>query len=499
MIRLLLLTAMILITSLSLNAQDKNEFLDREFWKSDPSVSLIKKTIEDGHDPTQKGPSSFDGVSYAILDDASLASIKYMLTLEGNPVTKPTHGGLKYLHWAAYKGNIAVMKHLLALGADPHARTAQGTNMLLIAATGGVQKTAVYDLILKQGISADYTNRSGANALLLLSGTSSKDTAILNYFIDKKIALNTKDNEGNNLFFYAARGGNINTMKFWKQNGVAHNYINKNGENAILFASQGMKRKALRLDVFTYLSEELSLEVDQVSWEGKTPLHFSAKRATPELFDFFVSAGVSPNQVDADGNTALINAASGSKENLEKMLDLSNTINHQNKEGKSSITMAIEGGRKDNFDFLRNKGADLHGMDSLGNDLMYYAFISYNSKKEDLTKYIVTQLEIAGLDGKSIYHNKNTLAHIAIKKQSVFLLKKAIELGVDLNYKNDIHISPLHLAAMKATNTELITVLLKQGADKNTVTEFNESPYDLAIQNELLMNEKVDVAFLKMD
>ena len=148
---------------------------------------------------------------------------------------------------------------------------------------------------------------------------------------------------------------------------------------------------------------------------------------------------------------------------------------------------------------MRSKGADLNTIDSLGNDLMYYAFISYSSKKEDITNYIVSQLEIAGLDGKSIYHNKITLAHIAIKKQSVFLLEKAIELGVDLNYKNDINISPLHLAAMKATNTELIKVLLNQGADKNTVTEFNESPYDLAIQNELLIKEKVDLAFLKID
>lgn len=120
MIRLVLLTSIILIKSLSLNVQDKNELLDREFRKSDPSVSLIKKTIEDGNDPTQKATSSFDGFSYAIMDDASLESMKYMLTLEGNPLTKTTHGGLKYLQWVAYKVNIEVIKHLLALGADPY-------------------------------------------------------------------------------------------------------------------------------------------------------------------------------------------------------------------------------------------------------------------------------------------------------------------------------------------------------------------------------------------
>jgi len=78
-------------------------------------------------------------------------------------------------------------------------------------------------------------------------------------------------------------------------------------------------------------------------------------------------------------------------------------------------------------------------------------------------------------------------------------LKKAIDLGVDLNQKNDINLSPLHLAAMKAKDTKLISILLAYGADKNIRTNFNESPYDMAIQNELLNKEKTDLALLKID
>ena len=284
-----LITLLILISFLCVNAQNTNKFLDRDFWKSEPSVLDIKKNIKEGNDPTEKAPSSFDGVAYAIIDNAPLESIKYMLSLEGNPVTKPTHGGVKYLQWAAYKGNIELMKHLLKLGADPNASTSRGTNMLLMAAIGGVQKPAVYDLILKEGISLDYTNMSGSNALLLLSGATIKDTSIFQYFIDKKISLDIADKDGNNLFFYAAKGGNIKTMKFWRQKGVAYNAINNKGENAVLFASQGMKRKALRLDVFKYLSEALNIEVDQVSSEGKTPLHFQQEE---EILNFLIFSSV---------------------------------------------------------------------------------------------------------------------------------------------------------------------------------------------------------------
>ena len=494
-----LITLLILVSFLSVNAQDTNKFLDRDFWKSEPTVSDIQIAITEGNDPTEKGPFAFDGVAYAIIDNAPLESIKYMLSLEGNPVTKPTHGGVKYLQWAAYKGNTEVMKHLLKLGANPNESTSRGTNMLLMAAIGGVQKTEVYDLILKQGISIDYTNMSGANALLLLSGATIEDTSIFQYFIDKNVSLDKKDNDGNNLFFYAARGGNINTMKFWKQNGVKYNYINGKGENAVLFASQGMKRKALRLEVFNYLSKELSIEVDQVNWEGKTPMHLSARRGNPELFNFFIAEGVSVNQIDKNGNTALINAASGSKENLEKFLAISYDINHQNKAGKSAITIAIERGKKENVDFLIQKGANLNIIDNNGNDLMYYAFQTYSPKKENIIKQIIDQLKTAGINAKNINKDNNTLAHIAVEKHSVFLLETAINLGADINSKNTMNLSALHLAAMKSKNRDLIALLLKNGANKELLTEYDESPYDLAVQNELLKKENINLAFLKID
>ena len=494
-----LITLLSLISFLCADAQNTNKFLDRNFWKSEPSVLDIKNNIKEGNNPTEKGPSSFDGVAYAIIDNAPIESIKYMLSLEGNPVTKRTHGGVQYLQWAAYKGNLEVMKHLLKLGANPNASTSRGTNMLLMAAIGGVQKSAVYDLILKEGISLNYTNMSGSNALLLLSGATIKDTSIFQYFIDKKISLDIVDKDGNNLFFYAAKGGNIKTMKFWRQKGVAYNAINNKGENAVLFASQGMKRKALRLDVFKYLSEELDIEVDQVSWEGKTPLHLSARRGSPELFNFFMSKGVSANQIDKNGNIALINAVAGSRGNLEKILANSNNIAHQDKLGKSAITIAIERGKKENFDFLLSKAVDLNVKDIFGNDLMYYVFKSHTIKKTEVTQHFINSLNLAGLNGKKTYENGNTLAHIAIEKHSVFLLEKAIEMGTNINFKNNINISPLHLAAMKAKNKELIDVLLNNGAEKNTFTDFNESPYDLALQNELLNKGNIDFAYLKLD
>jgi ankyrin repeat protein len=160
--------------------------------------------------------------------------------------------------------------------------------------------------------------------------------------------------------------------------------------------------------------------------------------------------------------------------------------------------MVAASGSKENFDFLISKGTNLNMKDTLGNDLMYYAFKYYNNNKE-VTQHFINQLRLAGIHGKNKYKNENTLAHIAIEKNSVFLLKEAIKMGTNINSKNSLSLSPLHLAAMKATNKELIDVLLKSGAKKNTLTDFDESPYDLALQNELLNKGNIDLAFLKIN
>jgi ankyrin repeat protein len=70
-------------------------------------------------------------------------------------------------------------------------------------------------------------------------------------------------------------------------------------------------------------------------------------------------------------------------------------------------------------------------------------------------------------------------------------------LGVDVNQQNKEGISPLHIAAMKAKNTKILKYLLSIGADKSQKTAFEESVYDLASENEVLQQEKIDLTFLK--
>lgn len=488
-----------LLISTTIVAQESNIFLQRDFWKSDPGVKEIKKKIKEGNDPSAQASHGFDGVAFAIIDNVQTKSIKFMLEQDGNPVDKLTHGGLTYLQWAAYKGNVEVMDHLLSLGADPHMKNSGGTNMLLMAALGGVINTEVYDLIIQHGVDIQYVNSDGANALLLLaSSNNATDLAVFEYLVEQGISLESADSEGNNIINYAAKGGNLEALKMAVAKNVSHKSLNSKGENALFYAAYGRRRGKVELETFTYL-ESLGLQVDVVNWEGQTPLHHAIRKGNVAVVDFFLERGVNINQIDKSGNTALINAIGTDIKKLERVLPLVAEVNHQNQQGHSALTMAIKRGSKESFDLLVENGANVNQTDATGNNLLYYAFQHYSSRKEEVFDYIISVLDEQNIEGAGAYSEGNSLAHIAIEKNSPYLLKKALSVGADINHQNKDGLSSLHLAAMQASDNTLLMQLMEYGADINILTQFEESAYDLAMQNEQLSANSVDFEFLRQD
>ncbi len=89
----------------------------------------------------------------------------------------------------------------------------------------------------------------------------------------------------------------------------------------------------------------------------------------------------------------------------------------------------------------------------------------------------------------------NSLIHIAARKNSIDLLKRLLPYGIDINAKNNDGYTAPHIAAMRADNEDLLRYLLSQGADKKIKTEFEETAFSLALENELL--QKKNIKFLE--
>lgn len=455
-----------LIVSSILSAQNTNTFLDRNYWKTNPTIEDIKQKISEGHSPSELNYSSFDACSYALIEKLENKTIKFLLDQKGNDVNKLTHDARTYIFWAAYSSNLEMMQYLLDKGAKTNIIDSHGYSLLNFAAIAGKLDTAIYDFCIAQGININEDkNNDGANALLLIVPFL-KDAKLIDYFVSKGLALDSTDDDGNGIFNYASKKGNTEIMDLLIKMGVPYKKASKGNSNAMIFASQGVRGRSNKLETYQYL-ENLGISPNITTKDGNTPLHNVALyNKDINVLKYFISKGVNVNQVSKEGKSALINAVSRNSAEV--------------------------------VDFLLKNNADISIKDKHGNNLAFYLLKSFNTKKQDEFNKKLEALTNKGFDIKQAQDNGNSLFHLALDTATnLDLLKQVHALGIAVNTKNKNGITPLQKAAMKAKDDTILKYLLSIGANKTIRTDFDESVYDLAEENEALHASKIDLSFLK--
>lgn len=481
-----------LALSLSTFAQSKNIFLDREFWGTQPTVETVKQKIKEGNNPAEANANNFDGVVYAALQDAPLETITYMISQKGNDVNKLTHDGRTYAFWAAYKGNAKLVEYLLENGAKTNITDDKGNTIINFAAASGQANTAVYDILTKYDAELiKKTNPNGANALLL-AAPYDKDFKLMTYFQSKGLDINSVDKAGNGIFNYAAKTGHIALMNSLLKKGI------KGTDEAFIFAANGTRGSANGIEVYKYL-ERIGLNPNVSNEEGITPLHVLASRSKDlEIINFLLEKGLDVSTKDLKGNNAVMNAASRNDLIVVKTLvEKLKTINTINKHGQSALSLALKGNSPDMVTYLIEKGYDTTIIDADGNNLVYYLVESYSKRNKEQFIQKMEVLKKNKVDLTTVQKNGNTWYHLAVEKNSIELLEIATTMDQDINAKNNEGNTALHIAAMKAQDNSVLKFLLKHGAKKQIVTDFEESAYDLAKENELLKKNNISIEFLK--
>lgn len=488
----------ILFVVVSIHAQNENIFLDRSFWKTNPTIENIEQKISEGHDVSALNSYAFDAVTYALLEKADNKTIQHLLSKKGNDVNKLTHDGRTYIFWAAYKDNLEIMRLLFKNGADMSVVDSHGYSLLNFSATTGQLNPELYDFCIEHGADPKKEkNHDGANALLLVAPYI-KDTSLIKYFTSKGIDMNSKDNSGNGIFNYAAKAGNIKLMNYLINQGVNYKKLSQKGENAMIFASRGTRSNTNTLDFYLYL-ENLGISPNVKTLNGTTPLHAIAFRGKDRtIFEYFLSKGVDINQSDKNGNNPFMNAAYTNDLSIVKLLSnqLEN-VNYQNKKGMTALSNAILNNSIDVINFLLEIGADVNINDKKGNSLSYYMIKSLKSKNLETVKQIAKILSSKGLDITQVQKDGNSLFHLAVETNNADLIKWIHSQKVDINKKNNNGITPLQKVVMSAKDDKIIHLLLSLGADKTIKSDFGEKTYDLALENELLKKNNINIEFLK--
>jgi len=484
--------------SIAAVAQDNNIFLNRSFWKDNPDLETVKKKISECNDATELNGNAFDATIYAILGDTDDDVIKYLLSLKGNPVDKKTHDSRIYLHWAAYAGNVDIVNHLLDLGSSTTALDSHGYTPLAFAVNAGQTDEVLFSAFEDHGV--DLTSEKteyGAN-LLLLAAPNLTTEKELDFFLSKGFELDAKDNIGNGIFQYASKKGNIEFLKLLVEKGLDYKSLNDQGGNAFIYAAQGGRGYSNRLQVYEYL-QSLGLEPNNVTTDGYTPLHRLAYNTTdPAIFQLFLDAGADVNQKDRDGNTPFLNAASRNELEMVELLSIDVTdFNTSNIKGQTALMLAVQRNNPEVVKFLLNNKGDAFAKDDQGNSIAYYLLASYNDKNLEAFENKLDLLQNKGVKMNNTQAEGNTLLHLAAKRNNLDLLKRLSTFDIDINKKNDEGLTALHVAAMKATDNQIMKYLISQGASLKIKTDFAETVHDLAAENELLQQHNTSLNFLK--
>ncbi len=246
-----IITITLLIAGMFAQAQD-NIFWSRDFWKASPSLEQVKTEISQGNDPVALNKNGLDAVTYSILENTDIATIKYLLSVAGNDINKITHDDRIYLHWAAYKGNIDLIDYLLDQKSDVNAYDDKGQTPITFAAAAGQFDEKVYETFAAARVDlSEHQNKEGQN-LLLAAARRIDNQEKMDFFLDLDIELDSIDRSGNNLMHQAVMVGNLDLLKLLEDNNFTPDDKNKNGYTPLHLAAM----KGKDLDILKYLVKQ---------------------------------------------------------------------------------------------------------------------------------------------------------------------------------------------------------------------------------------------------
>ena len=373
---------------------------------------------------------------------------------------------------AVQRGNLEMVRVLLAAGADP-SRVAEGFGILAAAVCQSAP--SFFEVLLEAGGS-----RQGALRMAAQEGKSR--------FVERLLAMGADledvGDDGMTPLALAAYYGHAKVVKRLLAAGARLDSRDEYGKTPLGMAVQQGKTGAVRLLL------EAGASVDGAD-NDELLLHSAMWSGRPRLVELILKHGGDPNADTETEPAALFQAvAADSKPLVETLLaahaDPNVRIRSVSQQadttrplrpGATPLMLAAREGAKDLVERLLAAGADPRTHDDQEKSAVDYAASAGHLK-------IVERIESAGGSSAISTAERQTAALLrSLKDEEPAAALAALEAGADPHAKDQHQVSALTLASEKGAE-DVVKELLERGADPNHVSENGLSPLRVsAIRN----------------
>ncbi|AUC84458.1 hypothetical protein CW731_03695 [Polaribacter sp. ALD11] len=316
-----------------------NTFLNFAASAGQLNLELYKYSFEIGADITKE--KNHDGANALLLVASHLEDfklIKYLITKGASLNDKDTNGNGLF-EYAAKGGNTKFLKTLLEKGVN------KGDNAMLFASQGSRNNKntlETYQFLEKNGVNPNVVDHKNRNPLHFIA-RSSKDISVFKYFIEKDVAVNLQDEDGNSPFMNAANNNSLEVVQFLSKNVKNINLKNNDGLSALAMA---VNRNSI--DVVQFLLEK-NADINTVDKDGNTLSYYlinSFRASKPAIFESKLNVleknGLVINQLQNSENTLLhIAAERNNLPLLKRLAAFKIDVNAINKEDLSALQIAV--------------------------------------------------------------------------------------------------------------------------------------------------------------
>ena len=384
-------------------------------------------------------------IHYAVINSYT-GLIEFLLEKNIDINIKSTSGA-SALHEAVRVGEIPVIIMLLERGADVNARDAKGNTPLHTGIPSHVHREVVI-LLMNYGADPNLRDEYGDTPLhigVTLNRTPDVIQAILSGGADVHI----RNIEGKTPLYIAVQEG----------------------------------RTLLIPLLISYGSEIFAADNS-----GVTPFDI-ALRTNNNTFNIMVTPE-SVIQRDSAGNTMLHMAVRNwaTPEQIGRILDNRANVDARNREGDTSLHIAVRTNQRESGVFLISRGADIYSLNSAGQSPLFIALVS-----NPVREWIINSTTIILKDGLG-----NNMLHLAAQWNLNNVIPTIIRNGVFVEEPNATGETPLFMA-VKTNSPSTITVLVENTANLNARDTQGNSVLHTAVRwnakeaAQLLISYRMDI------